>query len=85
VITTTVQDVNSYGFCMEPRPIPLPVLAATVRPFPARRVAPPAQFSMSFKPTLPSSEEPDQGITKRAPLDWRSAARLLIGRSSSMK
>jgi hypothetical protein len=42
VITATLQDTNLYAFG-EPRPIPLPVLVAKVRPFPARRVAPPAQ------------------------------------------
>jgi hypothetical protein len=39
VITATLQDTNAYSFG-EPRPIPLPGIAAKVRPFPARRVAP---------------------------------------------
>jgi hypothetical protein len=85
VITATLQDTNAYSFG-EPRPIPLPVIAARVRPFPARRVVPPAQFSMSFEPSLEKNrEEPDPGINKRAGLDWRSAARLLLAKGSAMK
>jgi hypothetical protein len=85
VITTTLQDVNAYSFSSEPRPIPLPVIAATVRPFPARRVTPPAQSALPFEPSLPSREEPDQGLNKRTPLDWRSAARLLLAKGSAIK
>jgi hypothetical protein len=84
VITATVQDTNAYAFG-EPHPIPLPVIAAKARPFPARRVAPPAQFSMSFKPSLNRREEPVQGLEKRTPLDWRDAARLLLAKGSAMK
>jgi hypothetical protein len=85
VITATVQDTNCYSFSGEPRPIPLPAIAAKVRPFPARRVPPPMQFAMSFKPSLPSREVPDPAITKRPGLGWRDAARVLLAKGSAMK
>jgi hypothetical protein len=84
VITATVQDTNAYSFSGEPRSIPTPAIVAKVRPFPARCVAWPQQPSL-FEPSLPSREEPNPDIKNRAGLDWRSAARLLMGRSSAMK
>jgi hypothetical protein len=83
VITATLQDTNAYSFSSEPRPIPLPAIAAKVRPSPARRVAPPAQFSMSFEPSLNFREEPVQGLEKRPALTWREAARLLLTKGSA--
>jgi hypothetical protein len=84
-ITATLQDTNLYAFSNEARPFPLPVIAANARPFPARRAATTAQRSLPFEPSLNLGEEPGQGITKRAPLGWRDAARLLLAKGSAMK
>jgi hypothetical protein len=83
VITATLQDTNCYSFSGEPHPIPLPASAAKVRPFPVQRVAPPAQRSLPFEPSLNPREETDQVIKIRGPLGWREAARLLLGKGLS--
>jgi hypothetical protein len=82
----TVQRPSVYAFAMEPHPVPLPVVAGRVRQFPSRREALPAQISMLFEqPSLLSSQKPAQSVSKKAGLDWRSAARVLLAKGSAMK
>jgi hypothetical protein len=85
LVVTTLQDVNAYSFSNEPNPIPVPTIAAPARPFPAPRVAPPQQSVLPLELSLENRESPDPGISKRGPLDWRSAARLLLAKGSAIK
>jgi hypothetical protein len=85
LVVTTLQGVNAYSFSSEPHPVPLPVAAAKLRPFPARRAGPPAQFAMSFEPSLPRREEHVPPVSKGPALTWREAARAMLAKGSAMK